>query len=284
MTRGLQRDLLTGRFWRRFLLNALAAVGALVTLLEAVDLFFAGQIASSAPWLFPLFVLIALSFGLWRAWPRPIEEIFSAPGTTVRIVQGDLWEESGHIVVGTCDTFDTEFPYISKASIQGQFLDRIYGGDVARLNGHLDEALEGFESIGIIDKTGKKTRYELGTVATLHGEGRKYFLVAYTEMNIQNEARATIDGLWRSLSSLWTTVRAQGNGGTVSIPVIGGGQSRLSQVLPAQDSIRFIILSFMLASRWEKVCDELRIIVRPADFERLDRLELQAFLSSLRPS
>jgi len=70
----------------------------------------------------------------------------------------------------------------------------------------------------------------------------------------------------------------------VAISVIGGGQARLAQILPAQDSIRFIALSFMLASRREKICDELRIIVRPAEYKRLDRLELQSFLSSLRPS
>ena len=74
------------------------------------------------------------------------------------------------------------------------------------------------------------------------------------------------------------------NGTAVAIPVIGGGQSRLSQVMPAQDSIRFIVMSFMFASRTKKVCDQLRIVVHPREFDRLDRLELQAFLSSMRPS
>lgn len=284
MNGALARDLTTRRFWRRFLVSAFAAVGALVTLLEAVDLFVKGDVGSGVPWLFAVFVITAIAFGFWRAWPRPIEETFVTPGTSVRIVHGDLLEERGHIVVGTCDTFDTEPPHISKESLQGQFLDRIYGGDVVRLNADLDEALGGIEPLGVISKPGKSARYELGTVATIQGEARKYFLVAYTEMNARNEARATIDGLWQSLSSLWGEVRAQSNGGSVSVPVVGGGQSRISQLLPTQDSIRFMILSFMLASRREKVCDELRIVVREADFERLDRLELQAFLSSLKPS
>lgn len=40
----------------------------------------------------------------------------------------------------------------------------------------------------------------------------------------------------------------------------------------------------MLASRREKVCDELRIVVRANDYEKLNRLELQAFLDSLEMS
>jgi hypothetical protein len=110
-----------------------------------------------------------------------------------------------------------------------------------------------------------------------------YFL-AYTEMNARNEAHGTPDGIWRSLASLWTEVSRTANGIPVAIPVIGGGQARVSQIMPAQDSIRFIVTSFIFASRAKKVCDRLRIVVPPRAFDRLDRLELQAFLLSMRPS
>ena len=108
--------------------------------------------------------------------------------------------------------------------------------------------------------------------------------MAYTELNEHNEAHASPDGLWKSLSSLWREISRTANGETVAIPVIGGGQARVSQVVPAQDSIRLTILSFMFASRTKKVCDELRIVVRPQDFDRLDRLQLQSFLNSMRAS
>jgi hypothetical protein len=103
-------------------------------------------------------------------------------------------------------------------------------------------------------------------------------------MNERNEAQGTMDGIWRSLDRLWQEVRAKGNGGAVFMPVIGGGQSKLSQIFPAQDSIRFMILSFMFASRHQKVCDELVIVVQPRVYDRLDRLEIQSFLRSLGPS
>lgn len=58
----------------------------------------------------------------------------------------------------------------------------------------------------------------------------------------------------------------------------------MSHALPAQDSIRLIILSFLLASREKRVCERLDIVVRDRDVRTLDMLELQAFLTSLQDS
>ncbi|GAC55809.1 hypothetical protein GOAMI_83_00020, partial [Gordonia amicalis NBRC 100051 = JCM 11271] len=236
----------------------------------------------------PLVILIAITsigYGLIRAWPRPISQQYNSPNMRIEIVKGDLFVQDCNIVVGTCDTFDTLAPnIIAKSSIQGQALERLYGGDLQKLDLDLASALQGSAVRGSIQKPGKTDKYGVGAVATLrHGSHRLYFL-AYSEMDTNNEAQSTPDAIWRSLASLWDEVSRTANGTPVAIPVIGGGQSRLSQVIPAQDSIRFIVMSFVFASRTQKVCDELRIVVRPNDFDRLDRLELQAFLSSLRPS
>jgi hypothetical protein len=75
-----------------------------------------------------------------------------------------------------------------------------------------------------------------------------------------------------------------GNGDPICIGVIGGGQSRISQQFPAQDSIRLTALSFIFASRAQKVSRQLNVVVREEDVAQLDMLELQAFLRSLRPS
>jgi len=156
--------------------------------------------------------------------------------------------------------------------------------DVAEFDRQLDDALQGVQSIGTIAKEGKTVRYPVGTVAVLRNLDRCFFMVAYTEMNEQNEAHATVDGIWRSLDELWKQVSAHSNGRTVAMPVIGQGQSRISQILPAQDSIRLVILSFMFASRRTKLCEGLDIVVSPKMYETLDRLELQSFLGSLRKS
>lgn len=277
-------DLRTWRFWRWFLTQAFSAVGILAVLLELINFIF-GKLPMHG---WPLAItigVVSIGYGLIRAWPRPIRQQYSSPNTTIEIVSGDLFAQATNLVIGTCDTFDTSVPnIIAKSSVQGQALERLYGGDTEQLDRELTEALRGKVVAATVEKPGKTEKYGIGTVAALrHGPHRLYFL-AYSEMNDSNEAQSTPDAIWRSLASLWDEVSRTANGTTVSIPVIGGGQSRLSQVMPAQDAIRFIVMSFMFASRTKKICDELRIVVQKRDFDRLDRLELQAFLSSMRAS
>jgi Domain of unknown function (DUF6430) len=227
-------------------------------------------------------IAAAIAIGTWRARPRTIERSFSSPNMTISVVAGDLFDQTDHLVIGMCSTFDIETgDIIDSRSIQGQFLNRTMGGDVARLDQKLSNALEAVRSIGIIDKPGKTVQYPVGTTVTIAEGDQRFFCVAYTEMNALNEARATVEGIFDSLESLWRAMSAYGNGRVASMAVIGGGQSRISQFLPARDSIRLTIMSFVFASRREKICDGLRIIVRPTDYVNLDAIELQDFLDSL---
>lgn len=279
------KDLKTVRFWRHFLIATFSAVGFFSVVLGLYDVIFPGVLPHKKIGISIGVIAISVAYGTIRSWPRPIEELYSSPKVKISLAKGDLFDQEGHLVIGMCTTFDTSIPdIIARSSLQAQFLDRVFSGSVAELDVQLEQSLSSYRPVGSINKPGKQEKYAIGTVAVLKEHARRYFCVAYTEMNERNEARGTMDGIWRSLDSLWKAVTAEANGGRVCIPVIGGGQSRLSQILPAQDSIRFIAMSFMLASRNEKICDELVIVARPTDYERLDRLEIQAFLSSLRPS
>ncbi|GAA2242154.1 hypothetical protein GCM10010401_13770 [Rarobacter faecitabidus] len=280
----LAHDLRTWRFWRWFLIQTFSSVGVLAVLLELTNFIF-GSIPIQGWPLAITIAVISIAYGLIRAWPRPIKQEYNSPNTAIEIVKGDLFGQECNIVVGTCDTFDTAVPnIIAKGSVQGQALERLYGGDTVQLDRELVAALQGKAVEATIQKSGKMEKYGVGTVATLRNGAHRLYFLAYSEMNEDNEAQSTPDGIWRSLATLWEEVSRTANGTAVAIPVIGGGQSRLSQVMPAQDSIRFIVMSFMFASRTKKVCDQLRILVHPREFDRLDRLELQAFLSSMRPS
>jgi len=262
-----------------------ACMGGLSTVLQTIVLIFPKVTVFQGVPILLLAVAISLIGGLVWSWPRPIEQDYSAPNTKITIVKGDMLAEMTHLVIGTNDTFDTETPIIiARQSLQGQALERLYGGDLRELDAQLALALSDKPTVGVIEKAGKQIQYGVGTIATVKHAARLIFFLAYCEMDIHNTAHSTPDKVWKSLLLLWDEVSKKGNGGTVSIPVVGGGQARLSSVLPAQDAIRFTILSFMFASRSTKVCDELRIVVRPDDYKKLDRLELQSFLSSLRSS
>ncbi|MGO2498758.1 MAG: macro domain-containing protein [Vibrio litoralis] len=279
-------DLKTWRFWKGFLVNVFACGGFISAIFQFVVIVFPSQ-ANSLEGLGVITgtVIISIIFGLMVSWPRPIEMDYSAPKTKIKIIKGDLLEQDGHLVVGVCDTFDTELPnIISPRSLLGQTIHDIFGGNVKSLDEQLNQILSKLAPDGIIDKEGKREKYGIGTVVPVRHSPRIIYFLSYCEMNQRNEAFGTVDGVWKSLVSLWDKQSEIGNHGTISVPVIGGGQARMSHLLPAQDSIRLIALSFMFASRQHKISDELRIVVQPSDYDRLDRLELQYFLSSLSPS
>jgi hypothetical protein len=279
-------DLKTWRFWKSFLINAFACGGFASAIFQFVIIVFPSQ-ATNLQGLYVVIgtVFVSAIFGIVVSWPRPIEMEYSAPKTKIKIVKGDLLAENGHLVVGVCDTFDTELPnIISPRSLLGQTIHNIFGGDVKSLDDQLHHTLSKLDPVEVIDKEGKKEKYGVGTVVAIRHAPRIIYFLSYCEMNQRNEAFGTVDGVWKSLVSLWDKQSELGNHGPISVPAIGGGQARMSHLLPAQDSIRLIALSFMFASRQHKISDELRIVVQPSDYDRLDRLELQSFLSSLSPS
>ena len=280
-------DLSTWRFWRHFFLQSLACGGGISAAIQFILIIFP-EYAQKFQGLIPIILIFIVStiFGLVRSWPRPIEMEYSAPKTKIKIIKGDLLDQDEHLVIGICNTFDTETPHIvSKKSLLGQSIDRLFGADIKKLDELLNQALVGksFENREPV-KDGKNKQYPLGTVAIVEHSPRLIFFLAYCQMSDKNEAFGTVDSVWKSLLSLWTAQSERGNQHPISIPVIGGGQARMSSVLPAQDSIKLIVLSFMFASRKHKITDELRIIIQPNDYDRLDRMELQSFLASLRPS
>ncbi|MCS6554630.1 macro domain-containing protein [Curtobacterium flaccumfaciens] len=279
------RDIRTGRFWKILVTQAFALVGVLASIGGVVALFDPNFFTSKA-WLGGAGIFAALVYGITRAWPRPVATRYQAPTTKISLQRGNLFDQhEAHLIIGASDTFDTAPPHIDPRSVQGQFLHRIYGGDLTKLDSDINDELASVATVGSIPgKQGKTERYELGTTVTLRENARRFFLVAYTRMDNKSSASSTTDGVWNSLSELWKIVRAESNGMTVCIPMIGGGQSKLSSVLPSVDSVRFIALSFMLASRAQKVCDELIIIAPANEYDTLDHLEIQAFLNSLRPS
>ena len=279
------RDLRARRFWRTFLTYSLACAGAIATLAQGIDVFAPGAITDGD---FPVVqgaVVGSLLFGINRAWPRAVIQFYTVGNTAIQIVEGDLFDQSTNLVIGMTTTFDTEGPHIiSDSSVQAQFLARVYSGDLAALDSALSEALREVDPVGQRAKPGKQIVYPIGTVASIRLQRRHFYCVALAEMDNFNSAHATVAGLWNSLDSLWDVVRRTSNGDPVAIPVLGGGQSKLSQVLPARDAIRLIALSFTLASRAARVCQRLDIVVRKQDVQNLDILELRTFLHSLRAS
>ncbi len=281
----LRQDMKTRRFWKNYILKSFAVLGTIVAVIRIMVLFFPARAELLDGISFVVILFSSLAVGLYLNWPNPIQAEYSSPKTKIKIVKGDIFSQGGNIVIGVCNTFDTETPHIiERKSLLGQAIDKLYEGSWKELDKQIGEALVDKVPVSHIEKEGKKAKYEIGTALTVRQGGKKIYLSAYADMDKNNKASSQIETLTKSLFDLWAEVTTKGNGQPVAISPWGGGLSRISGVLPAQDSIRLIILSYMFCSRKEKVSDELTIVVPDDQFKKLDRLELQAFLSSLRSS
>lgn len=265
-----------GRFARRFL----EALGALAVVAGALALF-APDLLNGQWWLLAVAGALAVGWALFSLRQKDPEQSFPSESISIRLVEGDLFEQKASALVGMTTTFDTEPGIIENGSVQGNLLHRIYGGSQTRLDAEIASALTGTGPVGTITKPGKKDVYPVGTVAVLNGEGTtRYYCVAYTCMDEHNRAQGTIRGILDSLDSVWDAVDRNGNGEPICVPLLGQGQSRIPE-LTAEVAVRLIAFSFLLRARRGRFSKELRIVVHPNEIGKIDRAEFQAFLRSL---
>jgi len=270
-------------------LNGLAAFGLLSAVVQLITAIWHFDHGLRHPWLIALgIVAVSLAWALARAFPRRrIECRFRHPEMAVTLTVGDLFEQRAHLVVGFSDTFDTDTTdnlIINSSSLQGQLLDRLYGGDLVRLDRELEDALDHVpvESVEPPDQKGhgKRARYPIGTVATLGTPRRRIFAVAYARMGNNLIANADLDTLWLGLSRTWDAIRLYGQRQRIAIPVMGSEYARIS-TLDREHLLKLILLSFVACSRERSIAPELIAVIHPRDYDRINLLEVEAFLRAL---
>ena len=279
----------TRRGLRRFALNAFALFGVISAVIQFYSAVWLPEKAPAHPASIALWIAAAaVVYGGARAWPhRQVLREFGRPNITVVVKVGDLFEQDAHLVIGFNDVFDTDTTngvVINPTSVQGQFQERIYGNDLDRLDADLTGALHGTAPVRTERRTakrqGKLKRYPIGTVATLSDTGRQFFCVAYSKMQNNLIAKSTVDDLWQSLGALWDAVYLRGRRGTVAMPIVGSELAKIN-CLDRESLLRMILLSFVARSREELICKKLVVVIHPRDYDRLNMLEVEAFLRTL---
>lgn len=217
-------------------------------------------------------------------WPRSvIKRRFSHNDLTIRVVKGDVLTASGNIVIGVCDTFDTEIGAIIRdTSLQGQFQSTVFQGGTAQLDKQLSEALADQTRFAIHDpdkQTGKQLRFPVGTTAVIH-QTKRYFLLVYTKMGNDLACVPTpAEHILIALFKLWDVVRRAGQHESVAIPIIASDLARSG--LSRMTLLRMIILTFYTAHATKPITSQLDIYVHPKDVEHVDFGAVRMFLRTL---
>jgi len=207
---------------------------------------------------------------------------------TLTVRRGDLFEqEDANLAIGFGDTFDTATDddiVISRESVQGQLLDRVYGGDRERLDAELRRALRRVKPVcqeSVKDKPkGKRIRYPLGTVVAVPLNGRRMFGFAHCRMGLDLVTRSSAEELRFSLERLWQSVKVHGMLKPLAIPLAGAGLARVPDLTREQLMI-MIIDTFLRSCVDERYTTELRIVIRPSDLERIRVSDVARFVETL---
>ncbi|WP_436494489.1 macro domain-containing protein [Actinokineospora sp. HUAS TT18] len=276
---GFRTVLRTRRGRRTIARDSLATFGVIGGSLQVYDILTPGATYHPVA-MVGLLAVAPLGVGLFRSWPRRVlSRGLDRPDVTVSVKVGDLFEQDTHLVIGFTDTFDTDARIIHPSSVQAQFQRRLFP-DTAALDEAIAEALANTPSEPANKPKGKTQRYPIGTTAVLESNRRLCFCLAYAVMGEDMLARSTVDDIWTSLSTLWDAVYLHAHREPVSIAIVGSDLAKID-TLDRASLIRLIALSFIARSRTSVVSRELTIMVHPADVEKVDLVELGAFLSTI---
>jgi hypothetical protein len=217
-----------------------------------------------------------------------VRRAFPGLGVDLVIRRGDLFEQDdANLVIGFGDTFDTatdDDMIISRESVQGQLLHRLYGGDRKRLNKQLRAGLAGVRPVRTESQQakpkGKRRRYPVGTVVPLPLDGRRVFAVVHCRQDLDLVTHSTAAEVRLALEQAWRSVRQNGLLKPVAVPLVGAGLARIVD-LSREQLVIMIINTFLKACKDMRCAPELRIVLRLSDLEQMEITDVERFVEAL---
>ena len=194
---------------------------------------------------------------------------------------GDLFKETGEIIISSNTTFDTDMStgLIATGSLQGQVATRFFNAQTAEIDRQLEASLVREPFTVNDERPGKKREYPLGTVARVQAHGRNFYFVAMAHMNADGTAYSDSKILEEALEKLWDNMARKAEIGDIVIPLMGTGRGRVP--MPRKKIIERIAQSFADASQDRTFSNKLVIVVRPEDASKfsLNLFQVRDYLS-----
>ena len=213
-------------------------------------------------------VIFGLIFAWWRTFPSKKTTIrLKNTNTSVEVVFGDIFDQTGHMVIPVNEYFDSEIgDPVSPLSLHGQFIQRVLGGRSSSLDELVDTRLNAVPHKLVPRQQGRNRKFPIGTTLSYDATATKYFLVALSRTDTETlKAKADVPDLWQALSGLWDKVRMDAGGSPVNIPLIGSGLSGVG--LPPQQLLQIIMMSILDATKKREITPEIRIVLHENVFE-----------------
>jgi len=202
---------------------------------------------------------------------------FAIPTTDSRIDIrfGDILKERTDWLIGVGEFFDHEVGHIvSQNSLHGKVIEHVFNGEAARFRLAVDKSLARASAIKTDRPVIPDLKFPIGTTAIVPNGQHQVFLVAMslTDMTT-SKASSSVPLLWDALNGALTAVKDFGNGATLSLPLIGNGQSSIN--IEPQHLLRLIVLALVDYGRGSGLPKQVNVIVPEACFRLLDIREIE---------
>ncbi|HMD81088.1 MAG TPA: macro domain-containing protein [Anaerolineales bacterium] len=213
-------------------------------------------------------------------WANNLNEInINIEGSSVTIKAGDIFLQSGLKVIAFNEYFDTQVDnrIISDQSLNGIFIQKHLGGNVAALDAHIDRyQFAGDEVLGVNATRGhgKKTRYQIGTICVYS----EYLLCAFAKFDAGNMATLTMPEYLEFLITFWDKVNKTYAQQSVSTTIFGSGITRIKghKNINDEDLLKIMLWTFRISEMRFKYPARLTIVVHKEKIDQINLLDIRS--------
>ncbi len=229
------------------------------------------------------FFLVMSYLYIWYKANKLKEISIKVDATDVIIKEGDLFEEDGLIAVGFNEYFDTivDNKIISERSLNGVFIQKILHDEVEPIDSFIENNIESSQKLELVSRArGKTQKFIIGTVC-LYEE--KYILTAFAKFNDKNEARLTMPEYLEFLINFWDQVNSIYATRSVSVPIFGGGITRIKEhkSIPDEQLLKIMLWTFKISEMRFKHPAKLTIVVHPDKMKAINLHDIEGLSNGL---
>ena len=217
---------------------------------------------------------ILIYVALWYYYKKKTSVTIKIRGTTINIKEGDLFKEKCKKVIGWNEYFDTQVDdiIIAKGSLHGIFIDR-YIQDIPALDNYISEYLSTSKQTMTNRQTGKKIRYELGTIVPYED----YLILAYSRFDKNNRAFLEKEDVAKLYMKMWDEIDRYKAGNSISMPVLGSSKIVRGMNYSPQQLLELILWSFRISGVNMERLATINIIVHKTMIKDINFLKLMEY-------
>ena len=228
-----------------------------------------------------LIVLFFIYLGIWLYYNNLRKITINIDNSEVIVKEGDLFKEEGLKVIAFNEYFDTivDDIIISKASLNGIFINKFIGDQIKDLDEHINKYLNDNDILetGVSRKNGgKNTKYKLGKIVLWEDE---YILTSFSKFDKDDRARLTMPEYIKFLIEFWDRINCIYAQRNVSVPIFGSGITRIKEHIHIRDEelLKIMLWTFKLSEYRFKYPAKLSIIIHKSNFSDINLLSIADF-------